>query len=237
MDFFIIFVIAGFLSEAQANELPSSDRSRSVIERVKPLLEASLHAKGFRFGDPIFIRIFKETKELELWIEADGTFRLFKNYAICAFSGDLGPKVQTGDRQSPEGFYFVTAGRLNPSSQYHLSFNLGYPNAFDRFHGRTGDFLMVHGDCVSIGCYAMTDAGIEEIYALADAALRQGQSFFRVHIFPFRMTTENLKRFSDSSWIEFWQNLREGYEVFESQGRPPNVEVREGRYVFEESKS
>ena len=158
------------------------------------LLEQALQAQGLEFGSPIFIRIFKESKELEVWVENEGRFRLFKMYPICTFSGDLGPKLQQGDQQSPEGFYFVTPGRMNPNSQYHLSFNLGYPNAFDRYHDRTGDFLMVHGDCVSIGCYAMTDAGIEEIYTIADAALRQGQAFFRVHVFPFRMTTENMEQ-------------------------------------------
>ena len=137
--------------------------------------------------------------------------------------------------RGPEGFYFVTPGRLNPFSKFHLSFNLGYPNAYDRAHGRTGGALMVHGDCVSIGCYAMTDAGIEEIYALADAAFREGQPFFRVHVFPFRMTDENMARHEKSRWKDFWENLKEGYDFFERSGRPPNVEVRGGRYVFEES--
>jgi murein L,D-transpeptidase YafK len=180
------------------------------------------------------VRIFKESRELELWVENDGRFALFRTYEICTFSGHLGPKLRTGDLQSPEGFYFVTPDRMNPASRFHLSFNLGYPNAYDRHHGRTGGFLMVHGDCVSIGCYAMTDAQIEEIYTLADAALRQGQPFFRVHIFPFRMTVRNMQRHRDSRWREFWRNLEEGYDFFERHGRPPNVEVRNGKYVFEE---
>lgn len=227
-------VVACLLSTAAAGEIPSSARSRAAIERVKPSLEDALRAKELRFGAPIFVRIFKESRQLELWLDNGERFDLFTTYEICTFSGRLGPKRRRGDRQSPEGFYFVTPGRLNPVSEFHLSFNLGYPNAFDRAHGRTGSALMVHGDCVSIGCYAMTDAGIEEIYALADAAFREGQSFFRVHVFPFRMTADNMAKHESSRWREFWENLKEGYDFFERGGRPPNVEVRDGRYVFEE---
>lgn len=229
---FILTVVAGILTEGHAAGPPSSDRSRAVIQRVQPSLEEAFRSQGLRFGGQIFIRIFKESQELEVWVEKEGQFHLFKIYEICAFSGELGPKLRTGDLQSPEGFYFVTSGRMNPYSQYHLSFNLGYPNAFDRYHGRTGNFLMVHGDCVSIGCYAMTDAGIEEIYTIADAALRQGQAFFRVHVFPFRMIAENMEQHTDSPWQEFWQNLKEGYDFFEKSGNPPNVEVQDGKYVF-----
>ncbi len=233
MAILVFLFMMGMFSMAHSNELPSSDRSRAAIKRVTPALEEAFEEKALRLGSPIFIRIFKESSELEIWVAGDGRFELFKTYEICTFSGNLGPKLQTGDEQSPEGFYFVTPGRMNPFSRFHLSFNLGYPNAYDRYHGRTGDFLMVHGDCVSIGCYAMTDAGIEEIYTIADAALRQGQPFFRVHIFPFRMTSENFRRHADSSWMEFWQNLKEGYDFFEQKGRPPNVEVQNGHYVFE----
>lgn len=212
--------------------VPSTARSRKAIARVRPSLENDLRARGLRFGAPIFLRIFKQSRELELWIEDGERFELFRTYHICTYSGKLGPKLRTGDRQSPEGFYFVTPERMNPASRFHLSFNLGYPNAYDRHHGRTGSALMVHGDCVSIGCYAMTDAAIEEIYALADAALRGGQPFFRVHVFPFRMTASNLRKHRSSRWREFWINLKEGYDRFEREGRPPGVRVREGRYVF-----
>ncbi|WHI53155.1 L,D-transpeptidase family protein [Microbulbifer sp. MLAF003] len=136
---------------------------------------SELTAQNLEYGAPIFIRIFKGSSTLELWMESnDGRFKLFKEYEICAYSGDLGPKEQEGDLQSPEGFYFVNAGRLNPWSQFHLSFNLGYPNKYDRMQGRTGSALMVHGDCVSIGCYAMTDTNINEIYTLATEALKGG---------------------------------------------------------------
>ena len=184
-------------------------------------------------GQPVFLRIFKEEGELEVWLRGAQSYALFETYPICAWSGALGPKLKEGDGQSPEGFYFVPASALNPASRFHLSFNLGFPNAYDRAHGRTGSFLMVHGDCVSIGCYAMTDAKIEEIYGLVEAALREGQPFVRVHAFPFRMTARNMARHAASSWIEFWTNLKEGYDSFERTGRPPDVTVRDLRYHFE----
>lgn len=211
---------------------PASRDIAEIRNRVAPALTEQLAAQGLQFGAPVFIRIFKEEKTLEVWVLGQDRFELFKNYPICTYSGALGPKLKEGDRQSPEGFYFVTKSAMNPQSSYHLSFNLGYPNAYDRARGRTGSFLMVHGDCVSIGCYAMTDPAIEEIYVLAEAALDNGQKFFRVHAFPFRMTAEKLAQTKDNQWHEFWQNLSEGYAYFERTGRPPNTEVTQGAYVF-----
>jgi murein L,D-transpeptidase YafK len=194
-----------------------------------------LAGKDLEFGAPIFIRIFKKERLLEVWLKKDISFNLFKAYPICTYgSGGLGPKIRQGDGKAPEGFYFVTPSRLNPVSNFHLSFNLGYPNSYDSHHGRTGSALMVHGNCVSIGCYAMTDSGIEEIFTLADAAFRKGQSFFRVHIFPYKMTTENMEKYKENAWYGFWSNLKDGYDFFENNNRiPPNVEVRNGKYVFE----
>ncbi len=230
----LLLVLAAGVAEAQS-EPPSTRRSRRAIRRVRPALSRALQERRLRFGAPIFIRIFKENKELEVWVERGERFVLFKTYRICTYSGRLGPKLRTGDQQAPEGFYFVNAGRMNPASTFHLSFNLGYPNRYDRAHGRTGSALMVHGNCVSIGCYAMTDERIEEIFALADAALRGGQPFFRVHVFPFRMTAEKVRRQRASPNYRFWLNLKEGYDHFETHRRPPNVEVRNRRYVFERS--
>ncbi len=228
-------VVVSAVSEAQ--DVPSSERSRQAIARVKPKLLNDFSAKGFKWGSPIFIRIFKKEKELELWLKDNHNFRLLKTYRVCSYGWrGLGPKIRQGDGKAPEGFYFVTANGLNPLSEYHLSFNLGYPNAYDRAHARTGSALMVHGKCVSIGCYAMTDPIIEQIYALSDAALKNGQRFFRVHIFPFRMTNANMKKHTRSKWLHFWKNLKEGYDFFESNGHnPPNVEVKNKRYVFEPS--
>jgi len=199
----------------------------------------ALEAKNLSLGDPIFFRILKSQNgegdgELQAFIEgAEGKFVHFKSWDICTYSGALGPKKKQGDRQSPEGFYFVTPPRLNPNSSYHLSFNLGYPNAFDRAHGRTGDYLMVHGDCVSIGCYAMTDEEMEEIYTLLEAALHGGQSFVRVHVFPYEMSEANIDKLKSNPNYAFWANLKQGWDHFEQTSRPPNVTVKDKRYVFE----
>ena len=189
-------------------------------------------------GPELFIRIIKTTDtrdkgELQLWKRgADDKFALDRRFDICTWSGDLGPKLKEGDGQSPEGFYFIKPSSLNPNSSYHLSFNLGFPNAYDRAHGRTGSFLMVHGDCVSIGCYAMTNAGIEEIYADVEAAFAGGQAFIRVHIFPFEMTAENLEAQRGHENHDFWENLKTGWEWFERDNQPPNVSVRDKTYIF-----
>ena len=221
---------------AVAQTIPSSSRSRAAIERVKVSLSRDLAAQAFRVGAPIFIRIFKESRELEVWIEKAERFRLFRTYPICDYSGELGPKLAEGDNQSPEGFYFVRPRQLNPLSQFHLSFNLGFPNSYDKAHGRTGSYLMVHGNCVSIGCYAMTNDKIEEIFALADAAFRNGQTFFRVHVFPFRMTSEKMTTAQGSPWYGYWHNLKEGFDYFERTHRPPDTVVRNKRYVFRDSR-
>jgi len=213
--------------------VPSSERSQTAIASVKAELKQQLALKKLAYGAPLFVRIFKQASKLELWLQSDnGQYRHFKDYDICAFSGELGPKLREGDNQSPEGFYFVNGARLNPWSRFHLAFNLGYPNQYDRWHRRTGSALMVHGNCVSIGCYAMTDANINEIYALANAALLQGQPFFRVHVFPFKLTDKKLAAHQAHRWHGFWQNLKLGYDYFERHKQPPNVTVSAGRYVF-----
>ena len=246
--------IPGGIWHMPGDSVSAKTKSRADIaaEKVRPELEAALKKKGLRFGAPVFVRIFKESNQLEVWVQGepetasdddpaakDGpAFELFRTYKICYWSGELGPKLKQGDGQAPEGFYYVTRGRMNPLSRYHLSFDLGYPNAYDRAHKRTGDYLMVHGSCVSIGCYAMTDQRIEEIYTLADAALAGGQKYFRVHCFPFRMTDKRMAKAAgdedEKQWLSFWENLREGYDTFEKTRRPPNVEVEDGRYVIEE---
>ncbi|BBM02479.1 murein L,D-transpeptidase family protein [Microbulbifer sp. GL-2] len=219
---------------ANAIELPNSQRSLSAIDRNIGILDRRLEKKGLSLGAPIFIRIFKDPAILELWVQkGDSSFTLFNTYSVCSFSGDFGPKLKEGDFQSPEGFYYVTPERLNPWSQFHLSFNLGFPNEYDRYHGRTGSALMVHGDCVSAGCYAMTDEKIEEIYTLAHASLASGQKYFRVHVFPFRLEENRLKEYLGNAWLPFWQNLKEGYDLFEENKVPPNVEVVQGKYIFQ----
>jgi len=214
---------------------PSSANAQSVIHKQTTKLSLALTKHDLTLGSPVFIRIFKESSELEVWLKKENEFELFKIYPICYFSGQLGPKLKQGDKQSPEGFYFVPPNMLNPNSRFHLSFNLGYPNKYDRQHGRTGDYLMVHGSCVSVGCYAMENEPIEEIYTLVHSALQQGQAYFRVHAFPFRMTDENMQRHVDHPWFDFWKNLKQGYDWFEETKTPPDVNVQGGVYVFSET--
>ena len=190
-----------------------------------------LQQKGFKLGDPVHLRIFKGDSEAELWIKRGPRFELFSTYPICAWSGQLGPKLQKGDFQSPEGFYTVGKGQLNPNSHYHRAFNLGYPNLFDAANSRTGDALMVHGSCASAGCYAMTDPVIDEFWALVTAALNAGQERVAVHVFPFRMTEERMAAFAWHPSAEFWRDLKPAYDLFEETRVPPQVSVCNKRYA------
>ncbi|WP_211596710.1 L,D-transpeptidase family protein [Phreatobacter stygius] len=206
--------------------------NRGNIALSQAVLE-ELNTKGMTRTSPVLMRIFKQEAELEVWKkDANGRYALFKVYPICNYSGDLGPKVREGDRQSPEGFYAITPGLMNPNSSYYLAFNMGFPNNFDRAHGRSGSHLMVHGDCSSRGCYAMTDEAIAEVYALARDALQGGQESFQVQAYPFRMTPRNLARHRNNPNMAFWRNLKEGYDHFEVTRQEPQVDVCERRYVF-----
>lgn len=218
---------AGVLTACQSEYFP---------KHLQPL-PAALQLKMERFAvsetDPIFVRIFKEEGALEVWKRGpDGRYLLLQDYEICTWSGELGPKFQEGDRQAPEGFYTINPAQMNPNSSFYLSFNLGFPNAYDRSHGRTGTHLMVHGACSSAGCYAMTDEQIAEIYGLAREAFEGGQRAFQVHAFPFRMTPENMARHATHRFFPFWQMLQEGYQHFELTRSPPQVDVCDRRYIF-----
>ena len=212
------------------------DRIAEVRDRVTPGLAAGLTANGLQLGNPAFIRIFKESSELELWLQpdADSAFQRFKAWRIANWSGTLGPKLAEGDGQAPEGFYSTDRSLLNPKSRFHLSFNIGYPNTFDRAHDRTGSFIMVHGSNVSIGCFAMTDPVIEEIYLIVEAALQNGQPKVPIHAFPFRMTAERMEKAAESKfekpWLDFWNDLRPIHDAFESDHQIPNVQVKNKRY-------
>ena len=192
--------------------------------------EGRLAEKGLKLGAPLFMRIFKAESELEIWMKDGRKFKHFATYPICNWSGRLGPKLKQGDHQSPEGFYTVTRGQLNPNSRWHRSFNLGYPNVFDRSHKRTGDYIMVHGGCGSVGCYAMTNPVIDEIWRIITTSLKSGQPRFHVHVYPFRMTRWNIGYYGDGKWNGFWQDLKAGYDLFEQSHIPPEVSVCGQRY-------
>jgi murein L,D-transpeptidase YafK len=188
-------------------------------------------------GSPILIRIFKRESELELWMHKGTRFQLHATYPICYWSGNLGPKEREGDRQAPEGFYAVSADQMRIFGRHPRALDIGFPNAFDRALGRSGSHILVHGGCTSIGCFAMTDAVMENIFWLSDQALRQGQPQIPVHIFPFRMTDANLMPYVGSKWYGFWQNLKEGYDAFEASRLPPSIGICRDHYLIEPSQT
>jgi murein L,D-transpeptidase YafK len=198
-------------------------------------LERRLADKGLKVGGPILIRIFKSEALLELWVEAGGRFELFATYPICNWSGSLGPKLTEGDKQSPEGLYSVGARQLHYSVRWRRALDLGFPNTYDRASKRTGSDVLVHGGCTSTGCFAMTDAAMEEIFWLAEAALSHGQKRIQVQAFPFRMTADNLAAHAGSEWDGFWANLKEAYDLFERTRTAPTVSVCNNRYVVSET--
>jgi murein L,D-transpeptidase YafK len=226
----IVFPATQLLASVSA--IPSSDKSQDAYRRVAPELNRKMNKMGATLGDAVFIRIFKKERMLEIWLRKGLTYTKFKSYSICHHSGTLGPKLREGDKQSPEGFYTVGASQLNPNSDYHLSFNLGFPNEYDRSHHRTGSLLMIHGRCSSVGCFAMADFRMDEIYAIVESAIISGQHQVPVHIFPFKMTAANMAAMKNSKWIHFWENLKEGYDYFEGHRSPPIVTVENKRYQF-----
>ena len=205
-----------------------------ALRPLPPALVAEIEKRNMPKDSPILVRIFKEEAELEVWKQdAEGNFALLKTYPICRWSGELGPKIKQGDRQAPEGFYNITRGQMNPNSNYYLAFDLGFPNAYDRANDRTGAFLMVHGDCSSAGCYAMTDEQIQEIYALGRDSFLGGQKSFQVQAYPFRMTPRNMARHRNSPNMAFWRMIKEGNDHFLVTKQEPHVDVCEKHYVFD----
>jgi len=215
----------------------TDDLSQVSARALKPLpaaLAVEIDKRNMPRESPILVRIFKEEAELEVWKQdAEGKFALLKTYPICRWSGELGPKIKEGDRQAPEGFYTITPGQMNPNSNYYLAFNLGFPNAYDKANDRSGAFLMVHGDCSSAGCYAMTDEQIQEIYALGRDSFLGGQKSFQVQAYPFRMTPLNMARHRNSPHMAFWRMIKEGNDHFEVSRAEPHVDVCDKHYVFD----
>ncbi len=209
-------------------------RLEEVKKRVQSSLSGELERNGFSLGEQVFLRAYKKERRLEVWIKPsdEPNYKLFKSYFIAGISGALGPKRAEGDRQMPEGFYEIKKSALNPNSRYHLSFNVGYPNSYDRWHKRTGSFIMVHGSDLSIGCYAMTDAGIEEIYLIVEAALLAGQKEVPFHSYPFNYTRSWERVYQDSPMLEFWRELKPVHDYFEQHKRVPQVKHRKGQYYL-----
>ncbi len=232
-------------SSQDSKPLPTQDSKPSPAKETKklpakatkklpPELLALLQQKKMPIHSPILVRVFKEEAELEVWKQdTTGRFQILKTYPICRWSGDLGPKWWEGDRQTPEGFYRVTPELMNPHSNYYLSINIGYPNSFDKANKRDGSLLMIHGDCWSVGCFAMTDEQISEIYSLARDSFQGGQPSFQVQAYPFRLTPANLARHRNNRNLAFWKMLKIGNDHFEATHLEPKVDVCNRRYVFD----
>ncbi len=208
--------------------------AKRISQTTKDKLNRELPILGLSVGDEVFIRTFKKEKRLELWIrpEAQQQFILFRTYPICYYSGRLGPKLRQGDKVTPEGFYRITKKDLNPYSRFHLSIDIGYPNKYDRQFSRTGSMIKIHGACDAVGCFAMSNLQIEEIYYLAQQALINGQDKISVHSFPFHLTDENLAQYQDSKWYDFWQQLQVGYRLFNETKIPPVIDVENKHYII-----
>lgn len=214
--------------------LPALSMAGTIVPAT-PQAPVSKELKKQLLGIPVYIQILKEERTLELYGKIGNEYRLLDSYRICNFSGGLGPKRQRGDFKSPEGFYTVKQSQLKPDSRFYRAINIGFPNQYDRQQGYDGNYLMIHGDCVSVGCYAMTNAYMDEIFAYVDAALRQGQQEVGVSIYPFRMTESNMQRHRSAYHFNFWRQLQPGYRYFAEHHQPPAITVINGRYALSSS--
>lgn len=201
-------------------------------QRGRVVQTSGTHGLMVSVSSPVMLRIIKEDKTLQMWRQGATGWTMVRSYGICRYAGELGPKQKIADLQAPEGFYEITRRSLNPVSREYLSINTGYPNAYDRAHGRTGSDVMIHGGCKSAGCFAMTDAGIEEIYAAVRDALAAGQSSIQLQIYPFEMTDARMAALPKSSTTDFWHQLKAGWDYFEHYKRPIPIGVHRGRYVL-----
>ena len=227
-------VLAGALTLAGCYGDEGYQLPTRAMKELSPEMLTLLDQKNMPKDSPILIRIFKEESELEVWKQdTTARYELVKVYPICRWSGGIGPKVKEGDRQAPEGFYPITPGLMNPNSSYYLAINIGFPNAFDKANGYSGAFVMIHGDCSSRGCYAMTDEQIGEIYSLARESFLGGQKAFQVQAYPFRMTPANMARHRDNPNMAFWKMIKVGNDHFEVSHQEPKVDVCEKHYVFD----
>jgi murein L,D-transpeptidase YafK len=232
----VALATGALLAGCNGDEISLANNAKAN-QPVPAKLVADMTAKDMDLQSPMLVRLFKQEAELEVWKQdRSGHYALLKTYPICRWSGDLGPKVREGDRQAPEGFYSISPGQMNPQSAYYLSFNTGFPNAFDKALGRTGSQLMVHGDCSSRGCYAMTDEQIAEIYSLGRESFFGGQRAFQFQAYPFRMTPLNMAKHRNNPNMPFWKMIKEGYDHFEVTRQEPKVDFCEKKYVFDAAK-
>jgi len=237
-------IMQGFLSPSSGEKVPffsngkvpTTPRTKIITKDAGERLRGELADLGLELGDPVYLRVFKEESELELWMKSrhEPYYILFKVFRLTHCAGKPGPKLREGDGQAPEGFYFASSGNMRPETRHHLGIDLGFPNSYDADCGYTGSDLMIHGGATSAGAFALSPQDMEEAYAVAEAGLEGGQKILRINIFPFRMTDKRMEQAwkGNPSCLDFWVNLKEGYDFFENVGLPPVVEVASGRYAF-----
>ena len=233
---FYIFPVKSLINTATGGKRITGEELSSIFQMYSigfSLIFLSIHL--------MYFRAFKKEGVLEVWVKGwDGRFKKFDDYTSCASSGDLGPKRRQGDEQVPEGFYHIS--RFNPQSNYYLSLGINYPNQADRINNpnvNRGGSIYIHGSCKTIGCIPLTNEGIKEVYLLAVKAKNSGQGKIPVHIFPFKFNNilyaqkELDKRSYNYPLLQFWENLRQGYDHFENYKTIPKVSINSnGKYAF-----
>ncbi len=245
LNFMMIFSCQPTKPQTFKDKQQRYPRVQTAFEEKDSLLRSLFADQGIRYPpQKLFIRAFKQEKILEVWVSStsDAVFKLVKRYAICRTSGNLGPKRREGDLQIPEGFYYID--RFNPKSNFYLSLGINYPNQADKILGRKGELggdIFIHGGCVTIGCIPITDEYIKEIYWLAVQAKSNGQTKIPVHIFPTKLSDSTMARLkstfpNDNILINFWENLKIGYNWFEQYRKLPKISInRDGTYQFSDS--
>lgn len=229
------FLLAfGLIPAALAKEAPGQGENSplAIDNGAEPIpLSEAFAKKGFRLGSPVLLRVYKQSSEIELWVLKGPRFALFKTYPICRWSGELGPKLMEGDRQSPEGIYHISASGLIVNRRWHRAMRLNYPNAFDMVNGHTGSGILIHGNCTSTGCFAIAD-GVEEVYEAVEAALRSGQARVPVLSLPFRFTAVPPGDDDPPGLGPFWRELRQADLLFGRDRLPPPALLCDGHYYF-----
>lgn len=243
---FVLLLLGAGKTFAQQSFLENQKMFPKVGEAFREkeeYLKKEFAKKGLTYpAKYIFVRSFKLDSEMEIWVKnaASDSFRLFKSYRVCTLSGKMGPKRKEGDRQVPEGFYYIND--FNPNSNYHLSLGINYPNFSDRILSdpkSPGGEIYIHGNCITVGCIPLTDEFIDEVYILAVNAKNAGQDFIPVHVFPVKFNNTGSMNYlgtftlTDSSSKQFWTELRSAYDYFEKHHRLPVVLVDDkGKYVM-----
>ena len=213
------------------------ERVRTAYDQKWETLQKFLNFNGLKPGFEMYLAAYKKEGKLEVWLKnkEEQRYKLFRTYDFCAHSGTLGPKIKEGDRQTPEGFYKISA--FNPKSNFYLSLGINYPNAVDLARSGTakpGTDIYIHGNCVTIGCIPITDDKIKEVYILAIEAKNGGQENIPVHIFPFKMSKENLlaQKTKFPQHYEFWKELEPAYSWFEQHRTLKEISQAKGRYTI-----